>query len=312
MKKMNYLKKTETVTAENGSRFQIPYYELLEPIYVQKKQKLYEHHILLECEEMIEGYYDIMLIDGSHYLYDDTYDTVLGRINRNMKKESLKNCPQTEQPITISSFGYFVPYQTKLFRKIEQVDDVIVKLTLLDGNRFYYNAKEKEVIGRDSEQLKNCTITYLIGSLYLLSSQDEMYLYDAKSQELVTEFSEQPVIRQIAKEKNKVILSTSKQAFLYDIKQKQILTPIFSMINDFEIYQGKMKEYSKAQFTQYLTDDQTSYLTGTIHLDGSFGEAITRVDGNDTKCLYIDEELGDPKQQYLQLFYQSQSKQKRK
>ena len=300
------LKKHLILTKEND-RLQLPYIEFTNPLFIEKNHQVYCYKQCFQIEKLMDDYYAILCLDGYVYLYDANYHTVLGKTGKRFKNEDIKNYYQT--PEALSFYDKQIPYRTKLFRKLKPIQNDIARLYLLDGSCYFYNPKRNEIIGRDNHQLdtlEDCHFSHVIGYLYAISSQDQTYLYDVKSAEIIgTLFSiHDRGYRRIPKVSDIVVGKTKEGEFLYNTVTGKIQTPIFSMIQNFEIYDQSNPEYSTAQFRTYLDDSHNHYITGRINLDGSFiDKAITGIVDGRVTIYPVDDEMDDNDMTYQNILY---------
>lgn len=300
------LKKHLILTKEND-RLQLPYIEFTNPLFIEKNHQVYCYKQCFQIEKLMDDYYAILCLDGYVYLYDANYHTVLGKTGKRFKNEDIKKYYQT--PEALSFYDKQIPYRTKLFRKLKPIQNDIARLYLLDGSCYFYNPKRNEIIGRDNHQLdtlEDCHFSHVIGYLYAISSQDQTYLYDVKSAEIIGTLSSIHDIgyRRIPKVSDIVVGKTKEGEFLYNTVTGKIQTPIFSMIQNFEIYDQSNPEYSTAQFRTYLDDSHNHYITGRINLDGSFiDKAITGIVDGRVTIYPVDEEMDDNDMTYQNILY---------
>lgn len=303
--------KVQVVKTTDNSTLKIPYIEFTNPIFIEKKHKIYTYQQCFQIEKLIDPYYEILCLDGNRYLYDACYHTVLGKIGKRFQKEEIKDYYQSPEAIVFSDKK--IPYQTRLFRKIKPIQDDIARLYLLDGSRYYYDTKRNEVIGHDNQQLdrlKDCHISHLVGHLYAISSQQQAYVYDVQNAEIIGSLSslEEKGYRKIPNIEDVVVGIVKEGEFLYHLPSGKILTPIFSMIHSFEIYNSHHPEYCTAQFKTYLKTDhrntEANYISGIINLDGSFvDKAITCFRDGRVTIYSLDNEVEDEKQAYQNILY---------
>ena len=300
------LKKHLILTKEND-RLQLPYIEFTNPLFIEKNHQVYCYKQCFQIEKLMDDYYAILCLDGYVYLYDANYHTVLGKTGKRFKNEDIKKYYQT--PEALSFYDKQIPYRTKLFRKLKPIQNDIARLYLLDGSCYFYNPKRNEIIGRDNHQLdtlEDCHFSHVIGYLYAISSQDQTYLYDVKSAEIIGTLSSihDRGYRRIPKVSDIVVGKTKEGEFLYNTVTGKIQTPIFSMIQNFEIYDQSNPEYSTAQFRTYLDDSHNNYITGRINLDGSFiDKAITGIVDGRVTIYPADEEMDDHNMTYQNILY---------
>lgn len=305
------LKNQLVLTKENDS-LNLPYVEFSNPLFIEKNHQVYYCKQCFQIEKLVENYYTILCFDGYVYLYDANYHTVLGRTGKRFQKDEIKNYYQT--PVALSFNDKQIPYRTKLFRQLKPIQNDIARLYLLDGSCYFYNPKRNEIIGRDNHQLdslKDCHFSHAIGYLYAISSHEKTYLYDIKNAEIVGTLASihDKVYRKIPKVSNIIVGKSNEGEFLYNTATGNILTPTFSMIQNFEIYNTSNPEYSTAQFITYLDENHEHYISGRINLDGSFiDNAITCVLDGKVSIYPFDEEIYDKNVTYQKILYHCKQK----
>ena len=299
--------KNQLVLTKDNDRLNIPYVEFSDPLFIEKNHQIYCCKQCFQIEKLMENYYTILCFDGYIYLYDANYHTILGRAGKRFKNEDVKDYYQT--PDALSFPDKQIPYRTKLFRQLKPIQNDIARLYLLDGSCYFYNPKRNEIIGRDNHQLdilKDCHFSHVIGYLYAISNADKTYLYDIKSAEIIGNLSSvnDKGYRRISKVSDIVVIHTENGEFLYHTKTGKILTPTFSIIQNFEIYDTFNLEYSSAQFITYLDKNHENYISGRINLDGTFiDHAVTCVLNGKVSIQTFDEEIYDQNMTYQKILY---------
>lgn len=299
------MKQASMKTFESNS-LKLPYFEFDPPLLIPKKNKAFIHHYALKVEKLADCYYEVFDCNGISYLYDAKYHTILGKMGKCFQAESLKECYHTTTPLIFHD--KIVPYKTQLFQKIKPFYNQIHKLYLLDGSCYLYDLERNEIIGPYNHQLNylsHCTFEHLIGYLYAISNAKETYIYDIKNNEIIETVNskEDFCYRSIPNVENEVIVHTKYGEFLYQTKSGKILTPMFSMIGSFRIYNHEILEYSEATFKTYLcAQENSNYITGVINLDGTFvDKAITHVHDGHGTVYYLDNGMENEKNSYQKI-----------